>query len=655
MAVMRMVALTMIGPHSEMEPAAREMVLTGGFQPMPIDILINDRSLRSKLTTESENPYDELLTKISTVWKVAGESIPEPQPVAIGKDFTLSRARLLVEQSSRRLQIWDQRRYVLIEEEELLRAAELFVEALAGTEFGPSDLAEGDFMKTFFGCLSEENFERLEESSDESPIIVNKLTESNGNVWAMVVTVPSYFEQTKSLLEAVYFKEFSLKDIAAQLEGSDPLSLVKKRIANHENAIRGLAKAAKDMLKERRADYELLYSQLYTMQRVYDVCKGRGEISGMFVLSGWIPEDTYESIKQTVEEEAPTTTLIVEQTKDISYTGIRIPTKLKNNAFVRAFQDIVSMYSLPSYGEIDPSPIVAITFTLFFGFMFGDVGHGILLFIGSMLLVKRGIMRRSLGNVMKMASISAIVFGFLYGSIFCLEGIIPAFWLNPMQDVNKLLTISIGLGVFMISLGLILNMVKHYKERDFGMLLFDGQGMAGLALYWALCALAVIYMVDVKIPEAAADFLWIAVFVLILVMIFKDVLARYLLRSKSEGESAVMNVFDILHNLLSFISNTASFVRLAAFALNHVGLSLAVIMLSEMVYKLPGGIIMKGLILIVGNLLIVALEGLIVFIQTLRLEYYEFFGKFYKGGGNAFKPVEWKKEGGKYTAANAKN
>lgn len=655
MAVMRMVALTMIGPHSEMEPAAREMVLTGGFQPMPIDILINDRSLRSKLTTESENPYDELLTKISTVWKVAGESIPEPQPVAIGKDFTLSRARLLVEQSSRRLQIWDQRRYVLIEEEELLRAAELFVEALAGTEFGPSDLAEGDFMKTFFGCLSEENFERLEESSDESPIIVNKLTESNGNVWAMVVTVPSYFEQTKSLLEAVYFKEFSLKDIAAQLEGSDPLSLVKKRIANHENAIRGLAKAAKDMLKERRADYELLYSQLYTMQRVYDVCKGRGEISGMFVLSGWIPEDTYESIKQTVEEEAPTTTLIVEQTKDISYTGIRIPTKLKNNAFVRAFQDIVSMYSLPSYGEIDPSPIVAITFTLFFGFMFGDVGHGILLFIGSMLLVKRGIMRRSLGNVMKMASISAIVFGFLYGSIFCLEGIIPAFWLNPMQDVNKLLTISIGLGVFMISLGLILNMVKHYKDRDFGMLLFDGQGMAGLALYWALCALAVIYMVDVKIPEAAADFLWIAVFVLILVMIFKDVLARYLLRSKSEGESAVMNVFDILHNLLSFISNTASFVRLAAFALNHVGLSLAVIMLSEMVYKLPGGIIMKGLILIVGNLLIVALEGLIVFIQTLRLEYYEFFGKFYKGGGNAFKPVEWKKEGGKYTAANVKN
>ena len=85
MAVMKMVALTMIGPQSEMEPVARQMVLTGGFQPLPLDILINDRSLRSKLTTETENPYDELVSKISTIWKVAGEVVPDPQPVTITK------------------------------------------------------------------------------------------------------------------------------------------------------------------------------------------------------------------------------------------------------------------------------------------------------------------------------------------------------------------------------------------------------------------------------------------------------------------------------------------------------------------------------------------------------------------------------------------
>ncbi|MDO5116159.1 MAG: V-type ATPase 116kDa subunit family protein [Synergistaceae bacterium] len=653
MAVMKMVALTMIGPQSEMEPVARQMVLTGGFQPLPLDILVNDRSLRSKLTTETENPYDELLSKISVIWKVAGEQVPEPQPVTLTKDFTLSRARMLVDQSSKRLQVWEQRRRVLIEEEELLSATKLFVKALAGTEFGPRELAEGRFAKTFFGYLTNENFQRLAESGEESAIAINELTSNNGNTWLLAVTVPGYEESTKKLLEAVYFKEFSLKEIAGQLDGDNPLELVDKRIINHQTAIRGLAKAAKEMLKEHRKEYELLFSQLYTMQRVYDVCKGRGEVSGMFVLSGWIPADTYAAISKTLAEEAPMTTLMVEETKDISYSGINIPTKLKNNPLFRSFQDIVAMYSLPSYGEIDPSPIVAISFILFFGFMFGDIGHGLLIFLGAILLVKRGIMRRSLGQVMKMASLSSMFFGLMYGSIFGIEGIIPEFWLNPMHDVNKLLGVSIGLGVFMISLGLILNMIKQYRARDFGRLLFDGQGLAGLALYWTLCALGMIYFSGAPVSERMADFMWAGIGTLLLVMIFRDVLARYLLHQKGDGESPVLNLFEILHNLLSFVSNTASFVRLAAFALNHVGLSLAVIMLSEMVHALPGGIVMKGIILVIGNIIIVCLEGLIVFIQTLRLEYYEFFGKFYKGGGSAFKPVGWKKDGAKYSGAGS--
>ena len=418
MAVMKMVALTMIGPNAEMEPVARQMVLTGGFQPLPLDILVNDRTLRSKVTTETENPYDELLSKVSSVWKVAGEMIPDPSPVTLTRDFTLTNARELVHRASKRLEIWDKRRAVLVEEDELLRATKLFIEALKGTEFAPSELAEGKFLKAYFGRLSNENYQRLTDSAEESPIAISELTSVNGNTWILVMTVPGYSESTKKLLEAVYFKEFSLKEISEQLVGEDPLSLVKKRIANHERAIKGLAKAAKDMLREHRDRYELLFSQLYTMQRVYDVCKGRGEVSGMFVLSGWIPEDTLASIKKTVEEEAPLTTLMVESTKDITYSGIRVPTLLRNSPVFRAFQDIVAMYSLPSYGEIDPSPIVAISFILFFGFMFGDIGHGLMIYIASIFLVKRGVMKRSFGQVMKSASISSMVFGALYGSIF---------------------------------------------------------------------------------------------------------------------------------------------------------------------------------------------------------------------------------------------
>jgi V/A-type H+-transporting ATPase subunit I len=653
MAVMKMVALTMIGPHSEMEPVARQMVLTGGFQPLPLDILVNDRTLRARVTTETENPYDELLAKVSSVWKVAGEMIPDPSPVMITSDFTLSSARTKVEQTAKRLEVWEHRRNVLSEEDELLRATKLFVEALKATRFSPKELADGEFAIAFFGRLLNENYQRLVESSEESSIAVNKLTVINGNTWVLVMTVKPYEESTRKLLEAVYFKEFSLKDISAELEGDDPLALVNKRIINHDRAIKGLAKAAKDMLREHRSDYELLFSQLYTMQRVYDVCKGRGEVSGMFVLSGWVPADTLADIQKTVREEAPTTTILVEDTKNITYSGIRVPTLLQNNAFFRAFQDIVAMYSLPSYGEIDPSPIVAISFVLFFGFMFGDIGHGLMIFLGSMYLVKNGMMKRSFGQVMKSAAVSSMVFGALYGSIFGMEDIIPSLWLSPMHDTNRLLIIAICLGVFMISLGLILNMIKQYRAKDFGRLLFDGGGMAGLFLYWTTAALAAIYMTGTQISELAVDIMWGGIVVLLTLMVFRDILARYLLRQDGEHESIVLNMFEIMHNLMSFVSNTASFVRLAAFALNHVGLSMAVIMLSEMVHSLPGGIVMKGIILVAGNIVIVCLEGLIVFIQTLRLEYYEFFGKFYKGGGSAFKPVAWKKDGTKYAPTTA--
>jgi V/A-type H+-transporting ATPase subunit I len=122
------------------------------------------------------------------------------------------------------------------------------------------------------------------------------------------------------------------------------------------------------------------------------------------------------------------------------------------------------------------------------------------------------------------------------------------------------------------------------------------------------------------------------------------VLDRLIFGPQEEAEGAVVHTFSVFHSLLSFLRNTASFVRLAAFALNHAGLSAAVFMLSDMVHSLPGGALFRAAVLLAGNAVIVGLEGLIVFIQTLRLEYYEFFSKFYQGGGAPFRPVTWRGE-----------
>lgn len=644
MAVMKMVGLTMIGPKKEMEPVAREMVLTGGFQPLPLDILLSDRNLRSKVTTSTENPYDELLSKVVTIWKVAGARIPEPVPAPIDNDFTLEKARFIVEQQTNRLGSWEKARNELIEEEELLSSAMYFIKALGGTRFTLSELAGSEFVNIYFGRLSTENYTRLCESAEESPIAINGLTTVNDNIWLLIMAPVSYGKETEKLLNAVYFKRFSLEKIAEEISGENPLEKITAKIEDRRKRIKDLSRAAEELLSDNKKKFEKLFSQLYTMQRVYDLCKGRGEVSGMFLLSGWIPEDTLAPVKEKLAQDAPNTSIMIEDTKDIACTGIKVPTILSNTKMFRAFQDIVAMYSLPSYGEIDPSPIVAISFVLFFGFMFGDIGHGLMIFLITKYLMNKNIIRKSLGYVMQSASISSMIFGTLYGSIFGMEEVIPALWLSPMKDTSTLILVAICIGVFMITLGLVLNMVQQYRNRDFGRLLFDGQGLAGLTIYWTVAILAATHMAGYALSPLATNIMTGGIVLMLLLMVFRDVLARYLLKQDGEEESVVLNIFEIMHNLMSFVSNTASFVRLAAFALNHVGLSMAVIMLSNMVHSLPGGIVMKGLILLLGNFIIVGLEGLIVFIQTLRLEYYEFFGKFYKGGGNAFKPIQWNKK-----------
>jgi V/A-type H+-transporting ATPase subunit I len=162
--------------------------------------------------------------------------------------------------------------------------------------------------------------------------------------------------------------------------------------------------------------------------------------------------------------------------------------------------------------------------------------------------------------------------------------------------------------------------------------------VTGLLFYWTAAVTAAMAFTS---GGGAPKPLLAVLGLLFLVILFSSVLERLLFGPQEKDEGGVVHTFTVFHDLLSFLSNTASFVRLAAFALNHAGLSAAVFMLSDMVHSLPGGALFRAAVLLLGNIVIVGLEGLIVFIQTLRLEYYEFFSKFYHGGGRPFAPVTW--------------
>ena len=319
-----------------------------------------------------------------------------------------------------------------------------------------------------------------------------------------------------------------------------------------------------------------------------------------------------------------------------------VPSALDNPPFLRAFERITAIYGQPSYGEIDPTPLLALSFTLMFGVMFGDVGHGLTLaalggLMASGLVAK---LRRwaSLAPILIACGLSSTIFGFLYGSVFGLENILPSLWLRPLKSIFSLLMAAIAFGVVVLSIGFICNMINAWSERDWHRLLFATNGLAGFLFYWGILGSILAYSRGLKL---GMGIMLALIGLSALLIILGEPLAKLISRERPPssaglGTSLIQASFELFEATIAYLSNTLSYVRLGAFALAHVGLSTIVLILADM---MGGFAPMRWLILALGNLVIVGFEGLIVSIQTLRLEYYEFFTKFFRDEGTPYRPL----------------
>lgn len=639
MAVVKMLTLTALGPVEQVQRLALRLVLREDFQPIPVDALVTERSIREQIDTPGENPCDSLLDRLAAVWDAAGEPLPKPAPVPLSKGLTLESVKKDAEEILKKLDRWAKRRETLRDRGRTLEAAQILQKALQELDWSASDLVSLKRFTAFFGHIREEDVPRLEESARDVPLLVVPLATVEGTSWIMAFALPDYAEGAGKLLGSLNFRSFDLAKLGERFAAGG-MEGIQRRIRAQKRAAERLQAAARIFVHEKAESLGLLYNRLFTLQRIYELCRGRGEVGGLYVLSGWIPAYSLDEVLEAASKEAPETAVYTEAPPPGTRT---VPTFLKNLPFVRAFEDIVALYSLPTYGGADPSFLVAVSFCLMFGFMFGDVGHGLLLMLAAHFLVRTGRMRRSIGLVVESAGAFSVLFGFLYGSVFGMENLIEPLWFSPMENMDFLLKFSLGVGAFFITLGMALNIYQCWKEGDYGRMLFDGQGLAGVLFYWTAGLAIYLNLTGRNLPVPGWTFAVLLVLILA-AMLLKEFLAKRLLNAPSSGESGVVQVFEVLHVLVSFMSNTASFIRLAAFTVNHVGLSLAVFMLGDLVNALPGGPLFRFAVVAVGTLIIVGLEGLIVFIQALRLEYYEFFSKFYRGGGDPFRPVRWREE-----------
>ena len=289
--------------------------------------------------------------------------------------------------------------------------------------------------------------------------------------------------------------------------------------------------------------------------------------------------------------------------------------------------------------------------------MFGDLGQGLLVSLLGLVLSK--FTKNGLAPIMTRIGLFSAAFGVVYGSVFGIETIIPPFfhreniWKalgytkqpeNIFQVATTLLIVALAIGIVLIMLSMLFNTILNFRKRNLGEALFAVNGVAGLVFYVSLVAAAAgMFMFGVNLFNPVYI---ICLIVLPLVLIFfKHPLSNLVMGVKpaekvSIGNFIIENFIELFEAALSFLSNTMSYLRIGGFVLSHAGMMLVVAQLAGT--NVPGAEITASTVIvyIIGNLIVMAIEGLLVGIQVLRLEFYEIFNRFYDGSGQSFRPIE---------------
>ena len=489
------------------------------------------------------------------------------------------------------------------------------------------DLYNLKYMNFRYGKISIDNYEEMKNEIVKMNLTIIEAEREENFLWLIYFMPNNITDKVDSFFKVMKFERVWLP---GEITGTpiEFINKVNKFIEQNNNSIERLQKQLEEYRESIGKNLLNNYYQLKLLEKINKIKKYMAhDNKGAFYFVGWIPEQNLKALIPKLEKDEIEYTI-----KNHDEVATIPPTKLKNPKIVKPFESIVKMYGVPNYSELDPSIFVAITAFLMFGFMFGDVGQGFVILVIGLILMK---MKKSMGSIFLAGGISAILFGIVYGSVFGREDIIKGIIPSPMDNITNMLIAGIAVGAVLIIIAMIFNIKNGIKNKDKTRALFDKNGLAGLAFYVIILVLIVGFLLKGKLVISLGLSITLIAIPLLLIL-FKERIGSYLNQNKSKVKSSIVEkIFELIEMLLNIASNTISFVRLAAFAINHVGLCMAIYILSDMVGG--AGSVIVG---IIGNLIVIALEGLIVAIQVLRLEYYELFSRFYTGDGKEYIPIE---------------
>ncbi len=502
------------------------------------------------------------------------------------------------------------------------------------------------FLEYKIGEIDKKNYENFVKEFEELPVITFPLKVNSEKVILYIIYLKRDRKDTEDKLKKFNFQKVEIEEKEI-FRSKEILKEVKSKLEEYNKRLNKLLEERERFIKTNRefiTDIAIKVKILELKKKVKDYFL---KTKTTFLITGWVPAIKLKKFIKIIEKVVGKNYYLEVYTPEEIKEFKEVPVVYTNPSLFKPFESLTYTYGVPAYKTINPVPFVALTYLIMFGVMFGDVGHGFVLFlIGLIISLSKSKRLKSyalIGRLILYCGISSIFFGIMFGSVFGYEHILKPVWLRPIENTETLFGVAIVFGIVVISIGILINLINSIITKDFETFLFSKSGLIGGLFYWGM--IIVVSKMFVLKEKPSFTLIFALLIGPLILFIFRAPIIKIIKRKRKMFSEGVLiyimeTLVEILELVIGYVSNTMSFIRVVAFGLAHAGLFIAIFSLSNIIKNSGLPSFLSILILILGNIGIILLEGLVVSIQAMRLEYYEFFSKFFFKTGKKYQPVK---------------
>ena len=508
-----------------------------------------------------------------------------------------------------------------------LREKESLLRKWSALDFYPKDIFKHPYTKTKMGTIPQATDNAYLDGLKESELIsVHEVYHTREEI-GLLVTYPRKAQQAakEELAKAHFsivwyaFEEAPSVELEKNLKAQQAVVDAKKKVLDD-------LQEEKDLLRKLQLSAEVTYNELQKEQAKNGLVNGQH----VFVLQGWLTTKAVDDVEVQLKEKLGEGEYVFLPLEIAEEEYEEVPTVLENNAFLQPFENLTEMYGLPKYGELDPTPYTAPFYLAFFGMMAADLGYGALLWLGTFIMLKffhfdKG-MKRNL-KFFHLLSYPVMIWGIIFGSAFGAD--LPFQPLSLSNDLITIMILSIIFGVIQIMVGLSLGAYSNLKKKAYADAYTSHLGWLAIITGIILYVLGSMVLNISWIATIGSSIAIIAAIAIVVVTV---------LTSENKWGGLASGLYN-LYGISGYVADVVSYTRLMALAVSGGSIASA--------FNMLVGFLPPVARFTAGVFLIVALQGLNIFlsflgayVHGLRLQFVEFFGKFYDGGGHALKPFK---------------